>query len=793
MGLLYILIVWISFVIICNGSKDVFIWETKGYSKIQIQTIAKTEKLTIHHPISRTLLLVSREPHLGRHLVASNTRLESHTFKFKYDSNGLKKKILVCTVDDVIQLSDKLKHVLPVSAFHLHSYDLIDNLHYLILHVHQERYIKIVLDQLAKITSIIWYDFYRQHTKTDRYSSEILLLGNALHTDKSKWYLPFTGKNEIITIADTGIDYTHCAFQPSINPYRATFTGHNHDLIANEIVKSSNRLLAYIRLEFHDGVDTVSTDFEDEQNGHGTHVSGSAIGDDTSCDSKIYEVKSQAQLIFFDIGVTNHDYLFTPPLLTPLMQISYKANSRVFSNSWGVMSDVYDSYAFELDSFVYKHDDYVILFAAGNSGPNASTILSPALAKNIISVGASQNQLQDFLVSKDEYWENYTSLFKIDEKYYKSYDYVNMPAFSSRGPTFDGRIKPDLLSPGEFVLSARAKAEKKYLWLYNRGSSMATPELGGKVLCLREIFRTRHNIVSPSAALIKNILITTAEPLSGAEIQLYKMNGTIFTKITHKTFTVNDEGFGRANILSFGKGLVAWEDRVPMKTFSKAYTKCFKSKISSSASFGLVWSDPPSKIHADKILVNDLNLQVTINDQITWYGNGLFNESDSVNNVEKISGHLMENDEVVIYVSAYGLIDTLPPVDVQYFTLVYPAWLEPSVCKGESLWEPSQQCDLNTTIGYISKSNGNCEVECGVNKVMNGDTCICNANIMCAKDTFSVCERGIIGSCVSKLQPLKRRALIQKKQNISHRSLWLVMSVTTIVSILMFVVLFILR
>ena len=67
------------------------------------------------------------------------------------------------------------------------------------------------------------------------------------------------------------------------------------------------------------------------------------------------------------------------------------AGARIHSISWGHDYTWYDTQAMEMDTFAYQHPDYLILVAAGNSGPSPSTIGAPANAKNVLSVGSSQN------------------------------------------------------------------------------------------------------------------------------------------------------------------------------------------------------------------------------------------------------------------------------------------------------------------------------------------------------------------------------------------------------------------
>lgn len=74
--------------------------------------------------------------------------------------------------------------------------------------------------------------------------------------------------------------------------------------------------------------------------------------------------------------------------LTPGPRLS---GARIHSNSWGGSSDAYTSNSAEIDSFVFNHPDCLVLFAAGNDGPDEGTIGAPATCKNCLAVGASQN------------------------------------------------------------------------------------------------------------------------------------------------------------------------------------------------------------------------------------------------------------------------------------------------------------------------------------------------------------------------------------------------------------------
>lgn len=71
--------------------------------------------------------------------------------------------------------------------------------------------------------------------------------------------------------------------------------------------------------------------------------------------------------------------------------ITYNAGARIMSNSWGApAAQYYTGNERVVDSFAYDHDDFTIIFAAGNDGKTGiASIGVPGSAKNLITVGAT--------------------------------------------------------------------------------------------------------------------------------------------------------------------------------------------------------------------------------------------------------------------------------------------------------------------------------------------------------------------------------------------------------------------
>jgi hypothetical protein len=120
--------------------------------------------------------------------------------------------------------------------------------------------------------------------------------------------------------------------------------------------------------------------------------------------------------------------------------------------------------------------------------------------------------------------------------------------FSSKGPTADGRLKPDIIAPGWSVVSSEGGATCSVKKM--RGTSMATPIASGAALAIREYFMQGHyptgtknskNAFIPSGALLKAMMIHSAQPMSST----VNNNGAVTPISGNPSFY---SGFGRIQL-----------------------------------------------------------------------------------------------------------------------------------------------------------------------------------------------------------------------------------------------------
>jgi subtilisin family serine protease len=306
--------------------------------------------------------------------------------------------------------------------------------------------------------------------------------------------MKWDGTGQVVTIIDSGIDDAH------------------EDLSTQ---------LAVPPMQFRSG---TAMDTE----GHGTHVAGIIAGTGKASGGQFAGVAPGAKLI--TIGVRDANKKLDLPLdLGDLFRIGYEKDARIFNLSLGIntVSSSYESGAHSLDRFVWEHPDALIVVAAGNSGAardNAGkhqwrSIHSPGNAKNAVTVGSANSERKP---EPPQTWgeccgASFPDPPAADEPV--SGD-ISVPAGnSSRGPTDYQSIKPDVLAPGTMIVSTRSSQCSKPAFNGSNsytvlsGTSMAAPAVTGAAAILRQFLQAELGIAKPSAALLKALLIASAEPL----------------------------------------------------------------------------------------------------------------------------------------------------------------------------------------------------------------------------------------------------------------------------------------
>ena len=439
-----------------------------------------------------------------------------------------------------------------------------------------------VLD-IVRQPSVMWLRFEPQMAFSNDQSKNHMKIS----TMRSYFTTDLDGSGQIVAVADSGLDEDHGDF--------GTRVVGNFDVIG-------------------DG----ST--ADKHSGHGTHVACTVLGDGTKGG---YAGVAPDASLYFQAMENDNTGNFQSPSLNYLLNTAYNSGARIHTNSWGSSAasnqGKYTSESEDVDDRANNYDrvyngveGLTILFAAGNDGPNAGTVSSPSTAKNSVTVGNHQ------------------------ARYNGAPD--NLMSGSSRGPTDDGRIKPDIIAPGGYVRSCRAQEAQDIAgsswqstwYLEYTGTSMATPNAAGASALIREYLLEIAQRPSPQGALIKALLVLGAQDINTRDIPN------------------NDEGWGRVNLketLAPSQGRGIWvDDRSVLSNTGQSKSYVFNVTFANSQlKTVLAWSDARGSRFSNNQLVNDLDLEVESPDGTIYLGNDFANgrsttggTKDDVNNLEVV-------------------------------------------------------------------------------------------------------------------------------------------------------------
>ncbi|MCB0419374.1 MAG: S8 family serine peptidase [Bdellovibrionales bacterium] len=413
------------------------------------------------------------------------------------------------------------------------------------------------------------------------------------------WALGYTGKGEVVAVGDTGLDTGE---GPQLHvDFRNNVGGAKFGLFAK--------------------------DWSDPM-GHGTHVSGSVMSSGEASGGLLKGGAFEAAVFAEGMWSPMLNNLTVPSKLADLFDAAMKAGARVQTNSWGSQSKgVYDNMSAQVDEYMWNHPEMLILFAAGNSGRDdnkdgridANSVSSPGTAKNALTVGASENYLlqggiqrplRDLLQGKPWSVEPLASDTLSNNE-------NGVAAFSSIGPTNDGRRKPDIVAPGTNIVSNCSHVSgASPLWgnynqdyCYSGGTSMSTPLTAGAAAVARQFLKSK-GMNQPSAALVKGLLLHTAFDMYPGQY------GEVGRSQGQEMLTPgpnNNQGYGRVDMarLTDPNGAVAYFDETSGIGVGESREYSFDSQGYKEVRVTLVYTDYPGSPSAGKTLVNDLDLVVT--------------------------------------------------------------------------------------------------------------------------------------------------------------------------------------
>ena len=388
------------------------------------------------------------------------------------------------------------------------------------------------------------------------------------------------------------------------------------------------------------------------------------------------------------------------------------------------------------------NQDYVIVFSAGNSGPALNTVHAPGLAKNVITVGAAENVSpfggSDGSGVSDNGANNANDII----------------SFSSRGPTADGRKKPDIMAPGTHTSGGVAQASiaspagsgtgtqlgcftgvgvsggpggsnfwplAQQYWTASSGTSHSGPAVAGVAALIRQHF---INLALPpaSAAMTKALMMNSARYMTGVG--------------ANDTLPSNSQGMGEVSLNNYFDVFTTahtLQDQLPNNLFTASgQARVISGTVADNTKalrVTLAWTDAAGPTTGNAF-VNNLDLEVTAGGN-TYKGNvftGAFSTpagaADTRNNTENIFIPAGVTGPVVVRVKATniagdGVPNNATPLDQDYALVIYNVTEVPTAvmasdvtavtaedcAPGNGAIDPDETVTVNFSLSNIGTAN----------------------------------------------------------------------------------------
>ena len=543
-------------------------------------------------------------------------------------------------------------------------------------------------------------------------------------------------------------------------------------------------------------------DSSDTDNGHGTHTSGSIVGDGGQSagvpegappvgggslgPNQWRGMTPQAALhhISFDNNYTDRQ----------MFERQSEEGAHISSNSWGWSSGgssiadynsnaaVWDEGVWDADNDVAGQQPLTVVFSAGNDGGwnspyngcvsnGADNIGSPGTAKNVITVGNNETDR-----GAGGACGAYSALGDNVEE---------MNASSSRGPvdpdgSGQGLFKPDVTNIGGYWVSSvealgTASAcsaqtvnpdcpndcsDTGPSYAYQNGTSMSAPLTAGFAGVVLQDLVVNRGVASPRPSLIKGLLINGARDLTPS--------GCNYTYDVTQSVVHEGWGFVQAENTMYGPGgspgsrNIEFENEDTANAVGTGGSYARQITVSSGAplKISLVWTDYPAAAGSGSpLVVNDLDLEVSGPDG-TFLGNNFSGNwsttggnADRYNVVENVYIQNPTGGTYTVTVKGFQVSQDQEPSKAgvnQDFSLVWSGTL--AVCTptcGDGTAECGEVCDGADLGGESCQSQGFDTGTLACNGSCDGfDTSSC-ADFVCGngvREGSEECDGGDIGS-----------------------------------------------
>ncbi|HEX4876637.1 MAG TPA: S8 family serine peptidase, partial [Chitinophagaceae bacterium] len=232
-------------------------------------------------------------------------------------------------------------------------------------------------------------------------------------------------------------------------------------------------------------------------------------------------------------------------------------NVTVQNHSYGtVIQQFYGAEAVSYDAQAWQNKNLLHIFSAGNRGTEA------AADGRYANIPGYANLTGNFKMAK-----NILTIGAIDNK-------GIIPAESSAGPLYDGRLAPQLIALGP------------------NGTSDAAAMVTGTIAVMQQVFADSNSQQIPPASLIKAILFNTADDVHTAGIDFKTGFGLLNSFEAVKA--VQQKKYDGGSVVQGQQ----WTRNItiPAGTAQLKVTLC--------------WTDTTAQVNNNKALINDLDLEV---------------------------------------------------------------------------------------------------------------------------------------------------------------------------------------